>query len=73
MKLINRISLAIGLLCILFATTISILAIWNVVADRYLVWRSLATLGVIFLATILAVIVNSLVTDKDRQQSGGDS
>jgi ABC-type bacteriocin/lantibiotic exporter with double-glycine peptidase domain len=72
MKLINRISLGIALLCILFATTISILAIWNVVADRYLVWRALATLGVIFLATILAVIVNSLVSERDSRQAGGE-
>lgn len=61
MPLINRIALIVGVLTIIAATTVSILAIWNVVEDSYLVWRSLATLGVVFLAVVLTVTVNNLV------------
>ena len=51
--MINRVALAIALICVVASTTISILGIWGFIGDTGLVWRSLATLGVIFLGTIL--------------------
>ncbi len=68
-KIVNRICLAVSLLSILVATTVSILAIWNVVEDDTFVWRSLMTLGVIFLASVLTVSVNRLVpVHKDNKE-----
>lgn len=75
MKHLNRISLYVSLLSIVIATTISILAIWQVVIDTEFVWKSLMTLGVIFLASLLTYTVNNLIpydkrTDKeDRSQN----
>lgn len=60
-KAINRVCLAVSLLCILVATTVSILAIWNVVEDDEFVWKSLMTLGVIFLAALFTVSVNHII------------
>ncbi len=68
MKNLNRITLYISILCILIATTISILAIWRVVIDTQFVWKSLMTLGVIFLASLLTFTVNNLIpVDRDRK------
>lgn len=67
MKNLNRITLYISILCILIATTISILAIWRVVIDTQFVWKSLMTLGVIFLASLLTFTVNNLIP-ADREQ-----
>jgi len=61
MKNLNRISLYVALLSILVATTISILAIWQVVIDTEFVWKSLMTLAVIFLASLLTYGVNKLI------------
>jgi|GEM_PF-1325491 len=61
MEILNRISLYVSLLCIIVATTISILGIWNVVDSDVLVWKSLMTLGVIFLASLLTYSVNRLI------------
>ncbi len=61
MKNLNRISLYVALLSILVATTISILAIWQVVIDTEFVWKSLMTLSVIFLASLLTYGVNKLI------------
>ncbi|MCF7804453.1 MAG: hypothetical protein K9N46_09445 [Candidatus Marinimicrobia bacterium] len=69
MKQLNRISLYISLLCIVIATTISILAIWRVVIDTEFVWKSLMTLGVIFLASLLTYTVNNLIPYEKRQDT----
>jgi len=61
MKNLNRITLYVALLCILIATTVSIMAIWQVVIDTQFLLRTLMTLGVIFLATLLTFAVNNLI------------
>jgi hypothetical protein len=58
---INLICFAICLVCIVAGTTISILAIWNVVAKSYIVWKSLLTFGVIFLASLLTMTVSKII------------
>lgn len=71
MKNLNRISLYVALLSILIATTISILAIWQVVIDTEFVWKSLMTLSVIFLASLLTYGVNKLIPiyqDDERRE-----
>lgn len=68
MKDLNKIMLYVSLFCILVATTISILAIWQVVIDAEFVWKSLMTLGVIFLASLLTFTVNMLIP-LDREKS----
>jgi hypothetical protein len=61
MKHLNRWMLYISLFTIILATTIAILAIWQVVIDTEFVWKSLMTLGVIFLASLLTYTVNNLI------------
>ncbi|MBD3274735.1 MAG: hypothetical protein GF372_05455 [Candidatus Marinimicrobia bacterium] len=61
MKNLNRWMLYISLFTIIVATTIAILAIWQVVIDTEFVWKSLMTLGVIFLASLLTYTVNNLI------------
>lgn len=72
MKHLNRISLYVSLLSIVIATTISILAIWQVVIDTEFVWKSLMTLGVIFLASLLTYTVNNLIP-YDKQEENKQS
>jgi len=69
MKHLNRVSLYISLLSIVIATTISILAIWQVVIDTEFVWKSLMTLGVIFLASLLTYTVNNLIPYDKRSEN----
>lgn len=59
---VNWLCFTICILCIITGTTISILAIWHVVADQAFLWRSLMTLAVVFLAALLAFMVNSMMT-----------
>jgi len=59
---INGIAMVIGLACILLGTTVSILGIWGYIGDTGLVWRSLATLGVVLLGAILAVAINNMTS-----------
>ena len=61
MKSLNRWMLYMSLFTIILATTIAILAIWQVVIDTEFVWKSLMTLGVIFLASLLTYTVNNLI------------
>lgn len=65
MKVLNRIALAIALLCVAMGTAVSIMGIWGFIGDTGLIWRSLATLGVVFLATILIVAVNNVLAAKE--------
>jgi hypothetical protein len=58
---VNLICFAVCLVCIVAGTTISILSIWNVVAKSYIVWNSLLTFGVIFLASLLTMTVNKII------------
>ncbi len=60
MPAINKICFAICILCIVGATTVSIFGIWDVVEDTALIWKSLSTLGVVFLACLLTVSVNNM-------------
>lgn len=69
MKNLNRITLYLAIFCIIIATTISILAIWQVVIDTAFVLRSLMTLGVIFLASLLTFTVNNLIPLNKEEQS----
>ena len=47
----------------------STLAIWNVVDNSALVWKSLSTMGVIFLASILTVSVDNIFSRRARGDS----
>jgi len=58
---VNLICLVICLICIVAGTTISILAIWGVVAKNYVIWKSLLTFAVIFLASLLTITVNKFI------------
>jgi hypothetical protein len=65
---INLICFAICVVCIVAGTTISILSIWNVVAKGYIVWKSLLTIGVVFLASLLTITVNKIIpTHRERK------
>lgn len=66
MKHLNKIALIIGLICIICGATVSILGIWGFIGDKGIVWRSLATLGVIFLSVILTVTINNLTESKEK-------
>ncbi len=57
---LNRIALAISIICILLGTTVSILGIWGYIGDTGLVWRSLSTLGVGLLGVVLVVAINNM-------------
>ncbi len=72
MKNLNRWMLYISLLTIVLATTIAILAIWQVVIDTEFVWKSLMTLGVIFLASLLTYTVNNLIPVENRSEDNSD-
>lgn len=61
MPTINLICFVICVVCIVAGTTISILSIWNVVPKGYIVWKSLLTIGVIFLASLLTITVNKII------------
>ena len=68
MLLVNKICLTVSVVCIITATALSILSIWGVVESATLIWRSLSTLGVLFLASILTVMVNNIFVDRrDRE------
>ncbi len=66
MKLINTICLGISILAIVMGITISILAIWNVVETSDFFWRSLMTMGVLFLGSILTVTVNNFFPQNSK-------
>ena len=68
MKNINKIVLGIAIFCIGVGTVISILGIWGFIGDTGLIWRSLATLAVVFIATILTFTVNNMITDKKKEE-----
>ena len=63
---LNKFALVVGLICILLGTTVSILGIWGYIGDTGLIWRSLSTLGVVFLGVMLAVAVNNMTDTKDK-------
>ena len=63
---VNKIALVIGIICILLGTTVSILGIWGYIGDTGLVWRSLSTIGVVLLGVILAIVINSMTTVKEK-------
>ena len=69
MKSITKICFAICIVCIVGATCISILAIWNVVDSTDLVWQSLSTMGVIFLASMLTVSVDNIFSKRERNEN----
>lgn len=64
MLLVNKICFTVSIVSIVSATAVSILGIWGFVADQTLMWRALATLGVLFLASILTVMVNGFFVDR---------
>ncbi len=57
---LNKIALAVSIICIILGTTVSILGIWGYIGDTGLVWRSLSTLGVVLLGVILVVAINNM-------------
>jgi len=68
MKNISKIVIGISLFCIGAGTVISILGIWGFIGDQGLIWRSLATLAVVFIATILTFTVNNMINDKKIEE-----
>lgn len=68
MKNINKIVLGIALFCVGIGTLISILGIWGFIGDTGIIWRTLATLAVVFIATILTFTVNNMITDKKNEE-----
>ena len=68
MAWLNKVALAIALICVAGGTGIAVLAIWGFIGDTGIVWRALATLGVIFLATILTVTVNNMLGSRKERE-----
>lgn len=58
--MLNKICFTVCILSIVAGMAISILAIWRVIGDLDIVYRSLATLGVLFLGSVLTVSVNHM-------------
>ena len=69
---INRICFLLSLLCIIAASTLSIMAIWELEKSEEILGRSLATLGVIFLACLMTIAVNNMALSggSKRQKTG---
>ena len=61
MNTINKICLTIFILCIVLGTTLSILAIWDVLITDNILFRSISTLGVIFFGSLMVAIVNKII------------
>lgn len=67
---INKVCFVICILCIVAGSTVSVLAIWEVVDVEHTMWRSLSTFAVIFFASLLAVLVNKMLLDPRRNAPG---
>jgi hypothetical protein len=65
-RVINRICFVICVLCIVAGSTVSILAIWDVVDAEATLWKALSTFSVIFFASLLAVLVNRMLLEPRR-------
>ncbi len=61
MNTINKICLIIFISCIVLATTLSILAIWDVLISDNILFRSVSTLGVIFFGSLMVAVVNKII------------
>jgi hypothetical protein len=72
MKTITKICFSVCILCIIGATCVSIMAIWNVVDDTALVWKSLSTMGVIFLASIMTVTVDNIFSRREKSDNSNE-
>ena len=55
-SLINIICFSISLITILFAVTISIIAVWTSLFNEELLWRTLITMGILFFASLVTSI-----------------
>ena len=55
-SLINIICFSISLITILFAVTISILAVWTSLFNEEILWRTLITMGILFFASLVTSI-----------------
>ena len=55
-SLINIICFSISLISILFAVTISIIAVWTSLFNEELLWRTLITMGILFFASLVTSI-----------------
>jgi len=60
-SIINRICLIAFILCVILATTLSILAIWNVLVTDNILLRSVATLAVIFFGSLMVAVINKII------------
>jgi hypothetical protein len=67
-RIINRICFVVCVLCIVAGSTVSILAIWDVVDAEATLWKALSTFTVIFFASLLAVLVNRMLLEPRRPQ-----
>ena len=59
MRLVSYICFTIGLISVIAATTLCIQAIWTEVSEVF--WRGIATCGVILLACIVILVLNSFM------------
>ena len=55
-SIINIICFSISLISILFAVTISIIAVWTSLFNEELLWRTLITMGILFFASLVTSI-----------------
>ena len=55
-SIINIICFSISLISILFAVTISMIAVWTSLFNEELLWRTLITMGILFFASLVTSI-----------------
>ena len=57
MSALSRFLMAIAIGCVVTGSTVSILAIWGVIDDSTVVWRSLSTMGVVLLGAMACGVI----------------
>ena len=55
---LNKICFTICIVCIVVATPLSLTLIWGEIHDSVFLWKSLQTVGVLFLASALTLSVS---------------
>ena len=66
-SLINIICFSISLISILFAVTISIIAVWTSLFNEELLWRTLITMGILFFASLVTSITVNYFMPFDKE------
>jgi len=60
--------LALCFLSIICSATLAVLAIWDIFYDKEVLWRALATLGVVFFASLATLVVNKAAWYAKRER-----